>query len=108
MERRSLGQLDLSAIGLGCATMTPFYGEPDPVEAVATIRRAAELGVDLLDTSDAYGHGRNEELINRAIEGRRNEYVTRCGRGTSRAASSTPAASSGSALSPIARSGAAF
>ena len=43
MERRKLGQLDVSAIGLGCATMTPFYGEPDPAEAVATIRRAVEL-----------------------------------------------------------------
>ena len=69
MQRRKLGELEVSAIGLGCATMTPFYGEPDPAEAVAAIRRAADLGIDLLDTSDAYGNGRNEELISRAIAG---------------------------------------
>ena len=75
MERRRLGALAVSAVGLGCATMTPFYDEPDPASAVATIRRAAELGIDLLDTSDAYGAGRNEELIARAIAGHRDDYV---------------------------------
>src|SRR5512133_493873 len=75
MERRQLGRLEVSAIGLGCATMTPFYGEPDPKSAIGTIRRAIELGVDFLDTSDAYGSGRNEELIGQAIDGRRREYV---------------------------------
>jgi len=92
MERRKLGQLDVSAIGLGCATMTPFYGEPDPIEAVATIRRAAELGIDLLDTSDAYGNGRNEELVNRAIEGRRSEYVIASKFGNLRRPDRTPTA----------------
>lgn len=57
--------MEVSALGLGCATMTPFYGEPDPASAVDTIRRAHELGIDFLDTSDAYGNGRNEELISR-------------------------------------------
>jgi aryl-alcohol dehydrogenase-like predicted oxidoreductase len=75
MERRRLGQLEVSAIGLGCATMTPFYGEPDPQSAVATIRRAGELGIDFLDSSDAYGAGRNEELIARAVAGHRSDYV---------------------------------
>jgi aryl-alcohol dehydrogenase-like predicted oxidoreductase len=92
MERRKLGQLDVSAIGLGCATMTPFYGEPDPIEAVATIRRAAELGIDLLDTSDAYGDGRSEELISRAIEGRRSEYVIASKFGNLRRPDGTPTA----------------
>jgi aryl-alcohol dehydrogenase-like predicted oxidoreductase len=75
MERRRLGQLEVSAIGLGCATMTPFYGEPDPFSAIETVRRAPELGVDLLDTSDAYGNGRNEELIGEAVDRRRHDYV---------------------------------
>jgi aryl-alcohol dehydrogenase-like predicted oxidoreductase len=75
MHRRKLGDLEVAAIGLGCATMTPFYGEPDPTEAIVTLERAAELGVDMLDTSDAYGKGRNEELIARVLKGRRDQYV---------------------------------
>jgi aryl-alcohol dehydrogenase-like predicted oxidoreductase len=75
MERRRLGQLEVSAIGLGCATMTPFYGQPDPESGIATIRRAGELGIDFLDSSDAYGAGRNEELIARAVAGHRGDYV---------------------------------
>src|SRR3954454_18413807 len=75
MQRRRLGELEVSAVGLGCATMTPFYDAPDPASAVATIHRARELGVDFLDTSDAYGAGRNEELIARAVAGHRDEYV---------------------------------
>src|SRR5713101_6149264 len=75
MERRRLGALEVSAIGLGRATMTPFYGTPDPESGIATIRRARELGVDFLDSSDAYGAGRNEELIARAVAGHRGDYV---------------------------------
>ena len=75
MERRKLGGLAVSALGLGCGTMTPFYGEPNSDSAIATIRRARELGIDFLDTSDAYGSGRNEELIARAIAGHRADYV---------------------------------
>ncbi len=75
MQRRKLGELEVSAIGLGCATMTPFYGEPDPAAAIATLELAAEIGVDFLDSSDAYGQGRNEELIARVLKGRRDKYV---------------------------------
>ncbi|HEY3911991.1 MAG TPA: aldo/keto reductase [Stellaceae bacterium] len=75
MQRRKLGSLEVSALGLGCATMTPFYGEPDRDEAIRTIRRACELGIDFLDSSDAYGNGRNEELIAEAIAGRRGDYA---------------------------------
>jgi len=75
MQRRKLGGLEVSAVGLGCATMTPFYDQPDPEAAIATIHRARELGVDFLDTSDGYGAGRNEELIARAVAGHRDDYV---------------------------------
>ena len=75
MQRRRLGGLEVGAVGLGCATMTPFYGAPDHDESVRTIRRARELGVDLLDSSDAYGNGRNEELIAEAVAGHRDDYV---------------------------------
>jgi aryl-alcohol dehydrogenase-like predicted oxidoreductase len=75
MQRRKLGSLDVSALGLGCATMTPFYGEPDRNEALRTIRRARELGINFLDSSDAYGNGRNEELIAEAVAGHRADYV---------------------------------
>jgi aryl-alcohol dehydrogenase-like predicted oxidoreductase len=92
MERRKLGELEVSAIGLGCATMTAFYGEPDPVSAIETTRRAIELGVDFLDTSDAYGNGRNEELISRAIDGKRNRYVIASKFGNLRRPDGTPTA----------------
>lgn len=75
MQRRKLGGLEVGAVGLGCATMTPFYDAPDRAGAIATIRRARELGVDFLDSSDAYGAGRNEELIAEAVAGHRNDYV---------------------------------
>jgi aryl-alcohol dehydrogenase-like predicted oxidoreductase len=75
MQQRKLGDLEVSALGLGCATMTPFYGEPDRNEALRTIRRARELRIDFLDSSDAYGNGRNEELIAEAVAGHRADYV---------------------------------
>src|SRR5580692_2150109 len=75
MQKRRLGNLEVSAVGLGCATMTPFYGEPDHGESIRTIHRARELGVDFLDSSDAYGNGRNEELIADAVAGHRGDYV---------------------------------
>jgi aryl-alcohol dehydrogenase-like predicted oxidoreductase len=75
MERRRLGGLEVSAIGLGCATMTPFYDAPDPASAIATIHRARELGVDFLDTADGYARGRNEELIAQAVAGHRDDYA---------------------------------
>jgi aryl-alcohol dehydrogenase-like predicted oxidoreductase len=75
MERRKLGELEVSAVGLGCATMTPFYGQPDPESGIATIHRARELGIDFLDTADGYSRGHNEELIARAVAGHRGDYI---------------------------------
>jgi aryl-alcohol dehydrogenase-like predicted oxidoreductase len=67
--------LEVSAIGLGCMSMTPIYGEPSEPEAIATVHRAVELGVTLIDTSDAYAFGANEELVGRAIKGIRDKVV---------------------------------
>ncbi|WP_030992676.1 aldo/keto reductase [Streptomyces sp. NRRL S-1813] len=72
---RHLGDLVVSAQGLGCMGMSHGYGESDDAQSVATINRALDLGVSLLDTSDFYGAGHNEELIGRAIAGRRDEVV---------------------------------
>jgi aryl-alcohol dehydrogenase-like predicted oxidoreductase len=75
MERRKLGSLEVSALGLGCMGMSAFYGSADEREAIATIQRALELGIDFLDSAQLYGPMTNEELIGRAIKGRRDEYV---------------------------------
>jgi aryl-alcohol dehydrogenase-like predicted oxidoreductase len=75
MDRRHLGKLEVSAVGLGCMSMTPIYGAPSEPEAIATLHRAPEIGIDLIDSSDAYGNGKNEELIGRALKGRRERYV---------------------------------
>ncbi len=77
MERRRLGGqgLEVSAEGLGCMGMSEFYGATDDAEAIATIRRALDLGVDLLDTADMYGPFTNERLVGRAIAGRRDEVT---------------------------------
>jgi aryl-alcohol dehydrogenase-like predicted oxidoreductase len=69
MEQRRLGQLETSAIGLGCMGMSEFYGGRDEDEAIATIYRALDCGITLLDTADIYGVGANEELVGRAARG---------------------------------------
>jgi aryl-alcohol dehydrogenase-like predicted oxidoreductase len=77
MEQRSLGRggLKVSALGLGCMGMSEFYGPGDDAESIATIHRAIELGVTFFDTADMYGVGRNEELVGRAIKGKRDKVV---------------------------------
>jgi len=73
MKQRQLRDLTVSAIGLGCMGMSEFYGPSDEDESIATINRALDLGVTFLDTSDMYGSGHNEQLVAKAIAGRRDE-----------------------------------
>lgn len=77
MEKRKLGTggLEVSALGLGCMGMSDFYGGRDEEESVRTIMLALERGVTFLDTADMYGVGRNEELVGKAVKGRRSELV---------------------------------
>jgi aryl-alcohol dehydrogenase-like predicted oxidoreductase len=77
MQMRELGRsgLEVSALGLGCMGMSEFYGPSDETEAVRVIHRAIDLGINFLDTADIYGSGRNEELVGRAIAGRRDGIV---------------------------------
>jgi aryl-alcohol dehydrogenase-like predicted oxidoreductase len=77
MQKRKLGKNgpEVSAVGLGCMGMSISYGEPNDQESIATMHRAFELGVNLLVTSDAYGTGVNEELVAKAIKGRRDQVL---------------------------------
>jgi aryl-alcohol dehydrogenase-like predicted oxidoreductase len=75
MRTRKLGSLEVSSLGLGCMGMSAFYGSADEGEATATIQRALELGVNFLDTAQLYGPMTNEELVGRAVRGKRDQYV---------------------------------
>jgi len=75
MKMRNLGSLEVPAVGLGCMSMTPIYGKPDPDEAISTINRALDLGVTMIDTADAYNDGKNEILVGRALAGRRDSAI---------------------------------
>jgi len=77
MQKRKLGRqgLEVSALGLGCMGMSQYYGVPDDAESIATIHRALELGVTFIDTAEVYGPYVNEELIGRALRGRRHQAV---------------------------------
>ncbi len=75
MEKRKLGELEVSALGLGCMGMSAFYGSTDEGEAIATIHRALELGINFLDTAQLYGPMTNEQLLGEAIKDSREEYV---------------------------------
>jgi aryl-alcohol dehydrogenase-like predicted oxidoreductase len=75
MKTRKLRDLEVSELGLGCMGMSAFYGSVDQGESIATIRRALELGINFLDTAQLYGPLTNEELVGRAIEGKRDQYV---------------------------------
>jgi len=77
LPKRKLGRqgLEVSALGLGCMGMSQSYGVPDDPESIATIHRALDLGMNFFDTAEVYGPFRNEELLGRALEGRRAEAV---------------------------------
>ncbi len=88
MPRRKLGRLDVSAIGLGA----PIYAEPNPDAVIPNLHRALDRGVDLVDTSDIYWHGTHEELVGRAIKGRRHDVVIASKFGNIRPPGGTPSA----------------
>jgi len=75
MQTRKLGELTVSAQGLGCMGMSDFYGGRDAAEAVATLERAVELGITLFDTADMYGGGENEKLVGRVLRRHRDQVI---------------------------------
>jgi aryl-alcohol dehydrogenase-like predicted oxidoreductase len=89
MQTRKLGNLTVSAIGLGCMGMSEFYGKGNEIESINTIHHALDHGVTLLDTADMYGPFTNERLVGKAIKGRRDEVVLATKFGNERAADGT-------------------
>src|SRR2546423_14427597 len=77
LKKRKLGKqgLEVSALGLGCMGMSQSYGTRNDPESIATVQRAVELGVTLFDTAEAYGVGHNEELLGRALKGKRDQVM---------------------------------
>ncbi len=92
MQYRKLGQstLSVSAIGLGCMSMSNVYGKGDEAESIAVVQHALELGVNFLDSSDMYGWGQNEELLAKALRGRREHVVLATKFGNLRKPDGTP------------------
>jgi aryl-alcohol dehydrogenase-like predicted oxidoreductase len=91
IERRLyLRSVRVSTIGLGCMGMSGFYGEAGEQQSIATIRRARDLGVTFLDSSDMYGSGHNEELVGRAIAGGRDDVQLATKLGLRREATGAP------------------
>jgi aryl-alcohol dehydrogenase-like predicted oxidoreductase len=93
MERRRLGgsTLEVGAIGLGCMSMSGAYGPGDDAQSIGVVHRALDLGVDFLDSSDAYGFGHNETLLGQALRGRRDRVVLATKFGNLRKPDGTPA-----------------
>ena len=81
MQTRMLGTLEVSAIGLGCMSMSQAYGAPDPAESEQCLRRALDVGYTFLDTACVYGLGHNEKLIGRVLKDQRDRFVlaSKCG-----------------------------
>ena len=75
MEQRKLGQLKVSAIGLGCMSMSQGYGSADRKESERALHKALEVGYTFLDTASVYGVGHNETLIGEVLGKRRNEFI---------------------------------
>src|SRR6201987_2788789 len=77
MQKRKLGKgnLEVSAIGLGCMGMSDYYGEANEADLIPTVHREIDLGINFFDTAEAYGPYANEELLGRALKGRRDKAI---------------------------------
>src|ERR1700682_457603 len=95
MKPRKLASLAVSAMGLGCMGMSEFYGSGDDAQSISTLHRAFDLGINFLDTADMYGPFKNEELVGRALRGRRDSVVVATKFGNMRGADGSFAGISG-------------